>query len=165
MEKFIDKLSSYNLFNHLFPGALFIIFINNFTPYSFRQENMILDIVLYYFVGLVLSRIGSLIIEPILRKIKFLKFTSHSEFLEASMIDSKIDILSETNNMYRTLSSTIIFLIMIIIYHILSLRYQFLSDWAEYIVLGFLLILFLYSYQKQTRYIFSRIKNLLSNKK
>ncbi len=165
MENFIDKLSSYNLFNHLLPGALFIIFINNFTSYSFKQENIILDVVLYYFVGLVLNRIGSLAIEPILRKIKFIKFASHSEFIEASIIDSKVDILSETNNMYRTLCSTIIFLIVIIFYNLLSLRYQFLNNWAEYIVLLFLLLLFIYSYKKQTEYIFSRIKNLLSNKK
>lgn len=165
MEQFIDKLSSYNLFNHLFPGALFIIFINNFTPYSFKQENVILDIVLYYFIGLVLSRVGSLIVEPLLKKINFLKFTTHAEFLEASMVDSKLDVLSETNNMYRTLCSIIILLIIMISYNLLSLRYQFLNNWAECIVLGFLLILFIYSYQKQTNYIFSRIKSLLSNKK
>jgi hypothetical protein len=63
MINLLDKLSSYNLFNYLLPGIVFVILSSDFTRYSFVQQDIVLGLFLYYFIGLAISRFGSLIIE------------------------------------------------------------------------------------------------------
>ena len=60
MKDILSKLSSYNLFNYLFPGILFVIVIGKVTHYSLIQQDVIIGVFLYYFIGLVVSRFGSI---------------------------------------------------------------------------------------------------------
>ena len=129
MKEFLDKISSYNLFNYFLPGVIFVIILDNFTVYSFTQNNLVIDAFVYYFIGLVISRFGSLIVEPLLQKISFLNFADYREFITASKKDPKIDLLSESNNMYRTFSSMLILLIMLKLYELIELNFQMLK-WA-----------------------------------
>ena len=159
MKEIIDKISSYNLFNYLFPGVIFVILLRELTDYDLIQENNFLGAFLYYFIGLVISRFGSLVIGEILKnkKLKFIKFTEYSDFVYASDKDSKIDLFSEVNNMYRTLISLFFLLL-------LSKLYQSISSWLNistnlsYILLiSTLLVLFIFSYRKQTGFIVKRV--------
>lgn len=158
MKEIIDKISSYNLFNYLLPGVLFVTVLDKFTNYSFIQENLVIGIFVYYFIGLVISRVGSLVIEPVLRKVSFLKFANYSDFVSASKKDSKIEVFLKTNNMYRTFSSMLILLLLLKLYEFVELAFPILARYNLYILLVFLLIIFLYSYRKQTKYIIDRIK-------
>ncbi len=159
MKELLDKISSYNLFNYLFPGILFAVLSKEITIYSFLQENLIIGVFVYYFIGLVVSRIGSLIIEPILKKLSFLKFADYKDFISASQTDSKIELLSEINNMYRTLTSLFILLLLLKLYELIESNLPILKDWNSYILLALLLFMFLFSYRKQTNYIIKRIKS------
>lgn len=159
MKDLLDKLSSYNLFNYLFPGVLFAVLSKEITTYSFLQENLITGVFVYYFIGLVVSRFGSLLIEPILRKLSFLKFADYKDFISASQKDSKIELLSEINNMYRTLTSLFILLILMKVYGMIESKLSILREWHVYILLALLLIIFLLSYRKQTNYITERINS------
>src|SRR5262245_46621561 len=103
MKDLLDKISSYNLFNYLLPGILFVVIAQKFTRYSFVQDNLVMGVFVYYFVCLIISRVGSLIIEPFLKKISFVVFADYSDFIIATNADPKIEILSEVNNMYRTI--------------------------------------------------------------
>jgi hypothetical protein len=69
MKDLIEKLSSYNLFNYLFPGVIFAVISEKMTSYSFLQDDIIVGVFVYYFIGLVVSRFGSLFLEPVLKKI------------------------------------------------------------------------------------------------
>ena len=158
MKELIDKISSYNIFNYLFPGVLFVIILKETTSYSFLQENLIIGVFVYYFIGLLISRVGSLIIEPVLKKSSFLKFADYSEFLTASKKDEKIEVLSEMNNMYRTLVSTFFLLVVLNLYQYVESRIPALKDADSYIMLGLLMVIFLFAYRKQTNYIIKRIK-------
>src|SRR3989344_7954495 len=102
MKDILDKITSYNLFNYLLPGVLFVAILDKFTSYSLTQENLLIGAFVYYFIGLVISRFGSLIVEPFLKSVSFLKFADYVDFVSASKIDSKIEDFSEVNNMYRT---------------------------------------------------------------
>ncbi len=157
MKELFDKISSYNLFNYLFPGILFAVISNKTTTYSFLQENFIVGAFVYYFIGLVVSRIGSLVIEPILKKIAFVKFADYKDFVAASKKDAKIDLLSEINNMYRTVCSMFFLLLLLKLYELIESRLPGLKDWNAYILLTSLLIMFLLAYRKQTNYITKRI--------
>jgi len=158
MKEILDKLSSYNLFNHLLPGTLFAVILDKFTNYSLVQENLIVGAFMYYFIGLIISRFGSLIIEPLLKKMSFLKFADYKDFISASKKDAKIELFSEINNMYRTFTAMFILILVLKLYEFLDFKLLALKDWNLFILIVLLLIMFLYSYRKQTQYITKRIK-------
>jgi len=157
MDKIIDKISAYNLFNYLLPGVLFVVLANNFLFIDLTQGDIVLDVFIYYFIGLVVSRFGSLVIETLLRKVKFLKFAKHENFVSASKNDPKIEIFSRENNMYRTFIAMLVLLLLSKLYFYIQIAYPFLQDWDFYILVSLLLVMFLYSYRKQTAYILKRI--------
>src|SRR3989344_4784542 len=156
MKEILDKVTSYNLFNYLLPGTLFVVILERFTQYSFTQENLIISAFVYYFAGLVISRIGSLVVEPIFKKFEFVKFAEYKDFVIASKSDSKLEDLSEANNMYRTFVSMFVFLFLFKLYELFSYRFVFLTNYEDYILILILLIIFVFSYRKQTSYIKSR---------
>lgn len=156
MKELLDKISSYNIFNYLFPGIVFVVVLKQVTKYNLIQDNITLGVFLYYFIGLIISRIGSLVIEPFLKKISFLKFSDYEEFVITSKIDDKIEILSEANNMYRTICSMLLFLLIAIFYEFLENKIDFLQN-RYFVLIIVLLLLFLFSYRKQTNYITKRI--------
>lgn len=157
MQDIINKISSYNFFNNLLPGILFVVVANGTTSYSFIQKDIIIGFFVYYFIGLVISRFGSLIIEPILKKISFLKFAGYEDFISASKKDSQIYIFSEVNNMYRTFCSTFVLLILLKIYNFISLKFIILERLDLYFLVILILLMFLFAYRKQTQYITKRI--------
>ena len=159
MKDLIDKLSSYNIFNYFFPGILFVGLSEKITSSSLVQENLMIGLFLYYFIGLIISRIGSLILEPLLKLTKFVQFAEYKDYVTASKLDSKIDLLSEQNNMYRTLCSLFIMLILFKIFDSIKDILPWGDDTSSFIFLIGVLVMFLFSYQKQTKYIVERIKN------
>lgn len=158
MKELIDKLSSYNIFNYLIPGILFAAIAKEFTLYNLIQENLIIGVFVYYFIGLVISRFGSLIIGPLLKKISFIKFSDYSDFISASKKDPKIDLFSEVNNMYRTLSSMFMLIFLLMLYGPVESIFPVFRRYKSYVLVISLLIMFLFSYRKQTNFINNRIK-------
>lgn len=165
MKEVIDKISSYNLFNYLFPGIIYVILLREITSYDLVLENNFLGVFFYYFIGLIISRFGSLVIGSILqnKKIGFVKFAKYSDFIYASDKDNKIELLSEVNNMYRTIISlfTLLFLSKI---HLFITEYLNTSVKTSNSILIFsLFILFVFSYRKQTNFIVKRVKSRNKN--
>ena len=158
LKELLSKISSYNLFNYLIPGVIFVIAASKVTRYSFIQADIVIGLFLYYFIGLVISRFGSIVIEPILRGISFLKFADYKDFVAASKKDEKIEVLSEANNTYRTLCSLFVLLLLLKGYERIEDRFVFLKDYSGMIIVSLLLVMFLFAYRKQTLYIIKRIK-------
>ena len=159
MKELLDKLSSYNIFNYLFPGVLFVVFLSKVSNYDLIQKDIITGAFLYYFIGLVISRVGSLFIEPFLKRIKFLKFSDYSKFIEASKIDSKIELFSEINNMYRTICSLFVLLAIVKLYESYLADLTFFKEYGVGILIVLILALFIFSYRKQTTYITKRVES------
>lgn len=157
MKEILDKITSYNLFNYLLPGILFVFGLNFFTQYSLVQENLVFGIFLYYFVGLVISRFGSVVIEPLLRM--FVKFSKHDDYISASKNDPKIEILLLENNMHRTFIAMLFLFLFVKFYEYLSTNFQILNTNFLLILVILLIILFIFSYRKQVGYIKSRVEN------
>ena len=158
MKDIIDKLTSYNLFNYLFPGVLFSILATKFANINLIFDNLFIGAFAYYFVGLVISRFGSIIIEPILKLTKILKFADYTDFIEASKKDPKIEVLSESNNMFRTIVSMLVLLFLTIGFQFLAGKWEFFKNSQNEVFLSLSFLLFLFSYRKQTNYIVKRIK-------
>lgn len=153
-----EKISSYNLFNNLLPGILFVILVTEITNFNMILQNDFLGAFLYYFVGLIISRVGSLILEPLLKWVKFVKFSDYNDYIIASEKDTKIDLLSEGNNMFRTLISLLFVTLLTFLYDKIAVCLRIPINSTLIGVLILLLILFLFSYRKQTTYIKKRVE-------
>jgi len=161
----MDKISSYNIFNYLLPGILYVVLISEFSAVNLIQDDIVVGAFLYYFIGLVISRIGSLIVEPIFKKVKILKHAEYSDFIAASEKDTKIETFSESNNMYRTLVALFLILLFSKLYILLSMKYEWSRSTDFYIIATVLLIMFILAYRKQTNYITKRIEHHLKKHK
>lgn len=162
MDKFLEKIEEYNIFNYLLPGIIFTYLLKCFLGIDIFQDNVIEMAFIYYFIGSAISRIGSIILEPFLIEIKFLKYISHKDYVDASKEDKVIEKLSMVNNMYRTVCSTLIILIILKIGKVV-IEYFKLPQ-SMIITTGIIIgaILYLFSYRKQTKYIVSRVERIKS---
>lgn len=163
MEKIIEKISSYNLYNYLLTGVLFSIISKKFLLIKIDQENIFTFALLCYFIGLTISRFGSLVLKPFLEWISFIRFSKYKDFVAASKKDLKINILSRENNVYRTLCSLFIVLLLLKIYILIETIVPFLRNNRFYILTISLSISYLLAYRKQTEFIYERVE--INNKK
>ena len=126
----IDKVTSYNLFNNFFPGIIVCYIIEKTTRMSIADGDLLQNLFVYYFVGMIVSRVGSLFIEKILKSLKvknktsnqkepFLKFAPYDKYIEASNKEPFIKVLCETNNMYRTIIAVFIVSLVVKLYDLL----------------------------------------------
>lgn len=159
MEKCIEKLSSYNFLNNLLPGAVFCYFFSLITGYNFN-DNAIVNICIYYFSGMLVSRIGSLIIEPLFKKIKIVKYADYEDYLKAISKDEKISCLVETNNVYRTFLSAFITLAIIKLLVFLGEKFNIFNNEVDIAIGVFLIGILIFSYRKQTNYIRKRVEHV-----
>ena len=154
----IEKLDSYQIMTNLLPGMFFGISLDLILDIVIPFRSIADEFVIYYFIGLVLNRIGSLIVKPVLKKCNFIVEAPYSEYIIAVNKDSKIDILSETNNYFRTLLTGTIILFTVYLYKNLEIIFKILlSDW-RWIILACLVIVFLFAFRKQTDYVRKRVE-------
>lgn len=163
MDGLLDKISSYNIFNYLLPGSIFAVVADALTSFRVLQEDIVVGLFLYYFIGLVVSRVGSLVIEPGLKALRFITFVDYGKFIEASRGDPAIEVLSETNNMYRTLCALFVLLPGVVLFDRIAPALPWLVYWLPFIVGAILLVLFLYAYRKQTAYITKRVNKAVQD--
>ena len=158
MKAVVEKLSAYSIFGYLLPGSLFVILGERLTSFSLIQRSWIVGIVLYYFIGLVISRVGSLIVKPVLERIGFVKDAPYEDYVEDSKSDSKIDILSTQNNLFRTLCAMVMMLIGLKIGEKVIGILPWGADVYDFIMLAGLFVLFLFSYRKQAQEVVRRVR-------
>ena len=169
LAQIVEKISSYNIVNNLYPGILFVYVLKIMFGTNLLSNNWFENLIVFYFVGMVLSRIGSIIIEPVMKKINIIKYAPYQDDVKASSIDPLVDTLSETNNTYRTLLSTFICVFM---YKLgasineicLKNEITFLQENRDWILLALLILLFVFSYVKQTSYVRKRVESVLKRK-
>jgi hypothetical protein len=158
MEKLIEKLSSYNIFTNLFPGIMYCYLVNKLFGISLVNNDLIVSVFFYYFCGMVISRFGSVLIEPILKKVNFIAFTDYKKYVEASSKDENVGVLLEASNSYRSIVALLTCVIATGVGESLVSLSPVTNQHAKYIMPVILLILFLLSYRKQTKYIVARVE-------
>ncbi len=171
LKQIVDKISSYNIFNNLYPGVIFCYLLKAILGINIISDNWFENLILFYFIGMVISRIGSVIIEPIMKKIRIkkkslLQFAPYSDYERASKEDPLVATLSETNNTYRTLLScficTFVFKICDVINNVcIENKFTFFQENQDWIALVLLIILFGFSYVKQTSYVRKRVESII----
>lgn len=159
MEDWFKKVSEYQIFNFMLSGAIFVVLLSKTTDIDLLSESLIASFFIFYFVGLVLSRIGSLIIEPVSKKLKLVSYVPYNEYLVALKKDPKLDTLSQENNTYRTLVATfIVYLIVFAANENLADTFAGKSSLLTYAIIILIILIFALAYRKQTSYIVKRVK-------
>jgi hypothetical protein len=158
LSEFLDKITSYNLFNYLLPGAVFAYFAESRLEIKLVPDDLVTAAFVYYFLGVVVSRFGSLVLEPLLKKLQIVKSEPYTAFLSASEKDSKIEVLVEVANMYRTFLSAMLILLLLAAYTKVESIYPYLTEWRGLIGGFSLALVFLFAYKKQMDYVVSRIR-------
>lgn len=171
LKQVVGKISSYDIFNNLYPGIIFCYLLKFMFNTNILLNDWFEDLLVFYFWGMILSRVGSVVIEPVLKGIKFrkwnlIKTAPYTDYVSASAEDSLISTLSETNNTYRTLIScfvcALIYKICLTINEkLIEVKCTFLQDNKDWLVLVFLILLFICSYVKQTNYVRKRIETVM----
>jgi H+/gluconate symporter-like permease len=131
--------------------------------FTLLQKNIIINIVLAYFIGIVISSIGNLTTDKILKKL--IPQKTYSEYLTSSKKDTKIEEFSEINNMYRTIITLHCCIFIIFSIENLTKIFPLLSKipitLIKYIILIIPILLFIFSYKKQNEYIQKRISETI----
>ncbi|WP_370790139.1 hypothetical protein [Leyella stercorea] len=160
----IDKLSQYNFLTNILPGTVLCIILKYLVGYDLIPDDYYQAGIVFYFVGMVNSRVGSLVIEPILKAISWVKFAPYSEFLRAEKEDAKLTILSQENNVFRSYISLMFISILGYIYKNCSLNLRLSLNNESLVLIVILFVLFLFAYKKQTSFVRKRVENFIKNK-
>ena len=158
MSNFIEKMGSYQIMTNLLPGVFLGMALKLLLGITMPMENIGEEIIVYYFMGFIINRISSLIVKPVLKKCKFIHEAPYPDYSRAAKIDSKIDVLSETNNYFRALLTSSLLLIAIHIIRISIWKIEWISSNWNWISMISLVILFLFAYKKQTNFICKRVE-------
>lgn len=156
--KFFEKLSSYQILNYLIPGSVLCVLLKHLVGYDIVQFSMVENVIICYFVGMVNSRLGSLILYPILKKIKFIKEAEYPDFVAAEKKDSKITILSDINNVFRSFANVALLLICALGIKNIDCISNFVVGNINWIAIISIFILFLFSVRKQTKFVRDRVE-------
>ena len=158
-----EKVSSYDIFNNLFPGVIYCSLLTKVTRFCLTFDNIIEQFFIWYFTGMIISRIGSVLVEFLLKKLKYknkplIIFANYEDYISASEAKPRIATLSEKNNIYRTIIALIFSLELVYIYDIfifcpIKEKCVYVKALTVAIVGILLIILFILSYKKQTDYV------------
>lgn len=158
LTKLIEKLSSYQILNYLIPGSVFCVLLKHLVGYDIVHFSMVENVIICYFVGMVNSRLGSLILYPILKKTKFIKEVEYPDFVAAEKKDSKVTILSDINNVFRSFANVMLLLLCALCIKNIDCISNFLIGNINWIAIISLFILFLFSIRKQTKFVRDRVE-------
>lgn len=164
MDKIIDKISSYHIFNNLVPGYLFLIISSQIIGKGLIIDSLIYSFFEAYFIGTIISRISSLVIEKIIVKIWKLRKEPYDKYIEANKKDDKLEILNQDCNMYRSLCTLMLIELSLKIMVMFEITRLINKDFLILVTLTLLSILFALSFVKQNRFISSRVKRISKKK-
>lgn len=159
LKSFSEKVSSYQIFTFLFPGAVFLALLSHVYSKPVPETNIWEKLFLCYTVGMIISRIGTLLLEELLFCLgkRFLKRIDYKKIILAERKDTKVNMLLQVSNTYRTIAA--VFLTLLIVaainrYSSLDLQFSCGLIWFSVIMV----ILFSLSFIKQYNYVKKRVE-------
>lgn len=157
MDKLLDKLSSYNLFNYLIPGLVFGGIFVELDFFEFPTKNVFADLVAAYALGLLISRLGSLLVEPLFKYFKIIEFSDYPDYVYACDNDEKIEIFVEQTNSYRTFLAGFLLILASYPTVVLADHLNLSSNARSVSLLVAGLLICIWSYKKQSDYVSKRV--------
>lgn len=162
LKSFSEKVSSYQIFTFLFPGAVFLAILSNAYSKTVPEISIWEELFLCYTVGMIISRIGTLLLEEFLfwlgkRFGGFLERIDYNNIILAERKDTKVNMLLQVSNTYRTMAAVFLTLLIVAaVNHCTSLDLQFSCGVVWFSVI--MVLLFSLSFIKQYKYAKKRVE-------
>lgn len=151
-----DKLDAYNLVANLVPGAA-LTYALNFSQFPTPSPDHIGAFLLVSFVaGVTANRLGSLILDPLLRKIEFLKKKDYPAFLHREKADQKLDALVANSGLYRTFFTTGLIYLGALAAAPVAAQLSINNVFILLVIAG--MVVFIFALRKEDQYIHARIE-------
>lgn len=160
MGKIIEKLDSYNLFTNIIPGYLMLLF--NTYYFKLGSINIVENIIVAYFIGQTLNRLGSILVGKVLLKFTKEEGLPYDKYISACDNDKKINLLLQERNTYRTFCTLFIVCIIEVIFSKIYRNINISNNVIIFALLVICLIIYSVSYCKYNKYIADRVR--ISNK-
>lgn len=157
MEKIIEKVDSYNIFTNLIPGFLLLIF--NEYYFNLKGFSIVEQIIISYFIGQTLNRLGSIFIGRVLLKITKEKGENYNKYIKASRSDEMINKLLQERNTYRTICTLLIVCIVEIPISKIITSVKISHDIIIVFILIILITIYSISFCKYNKFIADRVRN------
>lgn len=154
MNELIEKISAYDLLNSLIPGGALVYFMGLLGYFDISNVNIFFLCIFAYILGVVGSRVGSIILEPVAIRFKKIHH-DYGAYTSAQRSDEKLATLTAISNMYRSLAGSLVVLVLLFLGSFVPVMYR-CELLIAYGILCF--VLFLASWIKQERYIAERIR-------
>ena len=160
LKSFSDKVSTYQIFTFLFPGAVFLGVLKISYTKELPEINIWEKLFLCYTVGMIISRIGTLIIEGVMtwlsRWFNVLEKIEYTNIILAERKDTKDNMLLQVSNTYRTMAAVFLtILIVAAVNKCSSLGFEFSCGVLWFSVA--MIVLFVFSFRKQYSYAKKRV--------
>lgn len=164
VSELINKIfSQYQFFNYIITGGVFLYALSLVSIYTINVKNFFLELLVYYAVGFFMSRLGAATIEPVLKKLGYIKYSDYTAYLRALKKEPILDDLSQLNNIFKT-SMTAAFVFGIVM--IINECHTHAAAPVLWIAPFCMSLVFMHSYKKQTSYISARVQEAnISTKK
>lgn len=158
MANYVEKISAYEIFTILWPGVLVtwcILFVLGVNINLNSLTSLVIFVCLAYFMGVLISRFGALIVEPIIKKFGWVEWSD--DYYLAEKNDPKITTLLKNLNMYRNLLALDVLCTSVAIYGLRGGVFG-LDCFVEIVSISIaLFIIFGASYSRQSKQIVKRI--------
>lgn len=164
MKELLDKISGYSIINNLIPGAVLCFFINDYLKLRIIKDEVFVNICLFYFIGIIISRVGSIIVEKVCEESKLIQKKDYGQFIEAEKNDEKLKTIAEICDLYRSIVALSIILMIGVIIAYFKVNYSSEKTIILLVIFVLLLVLMVSAYRKQTGYVVDRIKKNLEMK-
>lgn len=157
MEKLLEKVDSYNIFTNIIPGFLLLIFNEYYLNIS--GLNIGEQVIVAYFVGQTLNRIGSILTGKVLLKFTNENGEDYGKYIKASNSDEKINKLLQERNVFRTICTMLIVCLLEIPLSKVVTDIKISRDIIVAILLVLLIIIYSISFCKYNKYVANRVRN------
>ena len=153
----LGNISAYDFLTNFLPGLVLVSLCSRILGLPWVQGELVADIGIYFFVGVVVSRLSSLIVEPVLKLSRFVEFGEYTHFLMAEKRDSKIHTMLEVQNFFRALFTAQLCFWFVVAYEAFYNSNQI--DRGPFFLILISTITMLLAYRKQAEYLKKRIQH------
>lgn len=162
MSEMLSKFSAYEMFNNFLPGVLLCGYVVWATGIDIRVNDVMEYVFVFcaiYLCGVVLSRLGALILQPIAKKTGLIDWSDG--YYVAEKKDAKIQVLLKDFNMYGSLVVAA-FVAMVATIWMMTNNLISIQFFGVAMLVGVVLMCVMaFSYRKQSKYITKRINNVI----
>lgn len=155
--KLLEKISSYQVLNYLIPGSIMCVLLKWVAGIDLLSFSTIENVIICYFLGMVNGRIASLVLFPLLNNVGVVKEAPYEQYVEAEKVDSKVQVLSDVNVLFRSLANAMLLILLAYGLEKIIGRCMWLMNNINWLTIIGLFVLFLFSIKKQTEFVTKRI--------